>query len=520
MSNRIGKFVCVSTNFSIVYLKMNPRLSLLTVALLAATTSLAQTKKTAASFPEQRIPQAESEAHMRFLAADELQGRRTGSIGNQIAARYIAEQYRLMGLKPVTGQADFYQRIALERVGMASSGVFVTGNDSLKLGKDLVIMAGGPVDLSGEVVYAGYGLGDAEDGYNGRDVKGRIVVVQGGSPEAKGPQEIFRASNQKRKLAAEKGAAALVELYSESIPWGMVGQYFNREQIALPVAGVNAPLTHAWINNTNNKFGRLKEVGQRVVFRTSGRPKTAAPSMNVAGLIEGTDPTLKNEYVIVSAHFDHIGVGKQGGNAYSPSDSIFNGARDNAFGTVGLLTAAKALIEQRPKRSVLVLALTGEEVGLLGSRYYAENPLLPLKQTIFNLNIDGAGYNDTTIVSVIGLERTGAKAEIEAGARAFGLSVFAEPAPEQGLFDRSDNVSFAAKGVPAPTFSPGFKSFDADIAKYYHQAIDNPESLDFGYLHKFCQAYAHTARLIADRPTRPFWIAGDKYEAVGKELYK
>jgi len=246
----------------------------------------------------------------------------------------------------------------------------------------------------------------------------------------------------------------------------------------------------------------------------------AAPSMNVAGVIEGTDPKLKEEYIILSAHFDHVGVGKQGGPNYPATDSIFNGARDNAFGTVGLLTAAKALSQQHPKRSVLVLALTGEEVGLLGSRYYAENPLIPLKQTIFDLNIDGAGYNDTTIVSVIGLERTGAKAEIEAGAKAFGLGVFAEPAPEQGLFDRSDNVSFAAKGVPAPTFSPGFKSFDEAIGKYYHQAIDNPESIDFGYLTRFCQAFAHTARLIADRPTRPMWSAGDKYEAAAKELYK
>lgn len=505
---------------------MISKLTFTALLLLSATLLLAQprkaTIKTAPTlFPEQRIPQAESENHMRFLASDELQGRRTGSDGNRIAARYIAEQYRMLGLKPVQGQTDFYQNIAFERVMAASSGVLITGKDSLKLGKDLVIMAGGSLNQTGEVIYAGYGLTEAEDGYNGRDVKGRMVIVQGGSPEAKGPQEIFRASNQKRKIAAEKGAIALIELYSESIPWGMVGQYFNREQIALPVAGAtNSPLTHAWINNTNNQFGRLKEAAQTITFQTSGRAKTVAPSMNVAGVIEGTDPKLKDEYVILSAHFDHIGVGKQGGSAYQPTDSIFNGARDNAFGTVGLLTAAKALSEQHPKRSVLVLALTGEEVGLLGSRYYAENPLIPLKQTIFDLNIDGAGYSDTTLVSVIGLERTGAKAEIEAGANAFGLSVFAEPAPEQGLFDRSDNVSFAAKGVPAPTFSPGFKSFDQEIAKYYHQAIDNPESLNFSYLHKFCQAYAHTARLIADRPTRPFWIAGDKYEAAGKELYK
>ena len=153
------------------------------------------------------------------------------------------------------------------------------------------------------------------------------------------------------------------------------------------------------------------------------------------------------------------------GLAYQPSDSIFNGARDNAMGVTAILEAAKALSQQRPNRSVLVLAFTGEEIGLLGSKYYAEHPLVPLKQTIFDLDTDGAGYSDTTIVSVIGLERTGAKAEIEAGAKAFGLGVFAEPAPEQGLFDRSDNVNFAIKGVPAPDFSPGFKAFDQEIAK-------------------------------------------------------
>lgn len=473
-----------------------------------------------ATLPEFAISRAEVESHTRFLASDELQGRRTGEPGNQTAARYIAEQFRMLGLKPAGDAGDYFQAIGFERVKAAGSATMILGKDTLQLGKDLAVMTGGPADVSGEVVYVGYGLTDGDDGYKGRDVKGRIVIVQGGSPEAKGPGEIFRASGAKRKLATEKGAAALIELYSESIPWGFVNQYFSREQISLPAISTgSAPVAHLWINNANNRYKQLKEAGQTVTLRTSGRPRTPAPSANVAGIIEGTDPKLKDEYVILSAHFDHIGVGKQGGGPYQPTDSIFNGARDNAFGTVSLLTAAKALMQQRPKRSVLVLALTGEEVGLLGSSYYAEHPLVPLKQTIFNLNTDGAGYNDTTIVSVIGLERTGAKTEIEAGANAFGLGIFAEPAPEQGLFDRSDNVSFAAKGIPAPTFSPGFRSFDEAIGKYYHQAIDNPESLDFGYVHRFCQAYAHAARLIADRPTRPQWSAGDKYEAAGKSLY-
>lgn len=457
---------------------------------------------------------------MRFLASDELEGRRTGEKGNWTAARYIAEQFRLLGLKPAADQGDYFQRINFEKVKAAASATMLVGSDTLRLGKELVVMAGGPTEVSGEVVYVGYGLTDGEDGYKGRDVKGRILVAQGGSPEAKGPGEIFRASAEKRKLAAQKGASALIELYSESIPWGLVNQYFNREQISLPATASGAtPIAHLWVNNANNHYKQLKEAGQRITLRTSGRPTTAAPSTNVAGMIEGTDPKLKSEYVILSAHFDHVGVGKQGGQSYQPSDSIFNGARDNAFGVVAILEAAKALSQQRPSRSVLVLALTGEEVGLLGSKYYADHPLVPLKQTIFALDTDGAGYSDTTIVSIIGLERTGAKAQIEAGAKAFGLSVFAEPAPEQGLFDRSDNVSFAAKGIPAPDFSPGFKTFDDTIGKYYHQAIDNPESINFTYLQRFSQAYAHTARLIANRPTRPQWSAGDKYEPAAKALY-
>jgi Zn-dependent M28 family amino/carboxypeptidase len=184
-----------------------------------------------------------------------------------------------------------------------------------------------------------------------------------------------------------------------------------------------------------------------------------------------------------------------------------------------MLTAAKTLSLKPAKRSVLFIGYTAEEVGLLGSRYYSEHPLVPLNQCVFNLNSDGAGYSDKTLVSVIGLDRTNCKAEIEAGCNAFGLSVFGDPAPEQGLFDRSDNVSLAAKGIPAPDFSPGFKSFDGEIAKYYHQATDNPESIDFDYLLKFCQSFAYSARLIANKSVRPYWTAGDKYEPAAKALY-
>jgi hypothetical protein len=486
-----------------------------------------------ASPPESRLTRADIETHTRFLASDELQGRRTGEPGNATAARYIAEQFRAAGLKPavsnasgqLAGQPEFLQRIVFERVGAASAATMIVGKDTLRFGKELLVMAGGAARLTAQTVYAGYGLTDGEDGYNKRDVQGKIVIVQGGSPDAKSPQQIFGASRDKRRMASTKGAAALVELYSEAIPWGLVSQFFSREQISMPASGsaaLSQPSTsmpHLWANNQNNVFKQFKTDNLAATLSTSGRSRTPAPSANVAGIVEGTDPVLKNEFVVLSAHFDHVGVGKQGGNAYTATDSIFNGARDNAIGATALLAAAKALQQQPPKRSVLIVALTGEEVGLLGSQYYAEHPLVPLKQTIFNFNIDGAGYNDPTIVSVVGLDRTGARSEIEAACRAYGLSVVADPAPEQGLFDRSDNVSFAAKGIPAPTFSLGFKDFNEEIMKYYHQVSDEASSLDFDYVQRFCQAYVYAARLIANRATRPVWAAGDKYEAAAKALY-
>ncbi|GAA4405882.1 M20/M25/M40 family metallo-hydrolase [Nibrella viscosa] len=502
---------------------MNKQRSLLFLAILATTTSAFTQPKTNSSFaklPEANMPRTSVEAHIRFLAADELQGRKTGASGNMVAARYIAEQFRLLGLKPAPGQTDFYQTVPLQLVKPTGSGSLTIGGTPLEFKKQFVVIAGPPADLNTETVYVGYGLTEGADGYNNRNVNGKVVVAQVGSPEGGTGGSMLAASQQKRRLAAEKGAVALIELYtSGTMPWAYVTQALTNEQLSLASGTQSPALPTIWVDNAKNQLGALKESGQPVSLQTSGRPLTSVNAVNVAGVIEGTDAKLKNEYVMLSAHFDHIGVAKPGSPGYSETDSIFNGTRDNAMGVVGLLTAAKAFSEQPPKRSIIIVALNGEEIGLLGSRYYAEHPLVPLNQTIFNLNIDNAGYNDTSIVSVIGLDRTGAKADIEAGAKAFGLSVVGDPAPEQGLFDRSDNVNFAVKGVPAPTFSAGFRTFDEELMKYYHRVADNPDTIDFNYLLKFCQAYTHAARLIANRPTRPQWSAGDKYEPAAKALY-
>jgi Zn-dependent M28 family amino/carboxypeptidase len=235
-------------------------------------------------------------------------------------------------------------------------------------------------------------------------------------------------------------------------------------------------------------------------------------SSNVVGVIPGSDERLKNEHVLLSAHYDHVGTGKQSGQMFTPQDSIFNGARDNGIGTVALLAAAKSFAANPPKRSIVLLACTGEELGMLGSAYYADHPLIPLEKTVFNLNNDGAGYNSTQHISIIGWGRTNTDEEVEAAANSFGLKVAQDPAPEQNLYERSDNISFASKGIPAICFSPGVTTMDEAIFKYYHQATDNPETIDFDYLFRFCQAFEKTARLIADKPGKIAWTPGDKFE--------
>lgn len=494
--------------------------------LMLSTLTFAQ-KKTSLP-PEFAIKRSETEAHMRFLAADELLGRRTGEQGNWVAARYIAEQFRKSGVVPVpghtaSGTAGYYQNVPFEKMGANGSGEIIADAEILKSGEDWILMNGEATDLNAPLVYASYGLENAAKGwddYKGLDIKGKIVLLQSGTPDVQTPSEIISSSAEKRKIATEKGAVAVIELFNAPMPWNMVNRYFAGERIALSESGKDSKsIPHAWVNGKEAKITRALRGAQKVTFKSTGRKSQIVNSYNVAGYIQGTDPVLKDEYVLLTAHYDHVGVGKQGGQPFTPEDSIFNGARDNAFGTVALLTAAEALAKNPPKRSVLIVALTAEEVGLLGSRYYAAHPMLPLNKCILNLNSDGAGYNDTTIVSVMGLNRTGVKSEIEIASKAFGLGVFADPSPEQGLFDRSDNVNFAKEGIPAPTFTPGFKEFNGDIMKNYHQVSDNPETVDFGYLLRFSQAYTYTVRLVADRKTAPQWVAGDKYEAAAKKLY-
>lgn len=468
--------------------------------------------------PEYKLPQAEVEAHLRFLASDEMLGRRTGEVTNNVAARYIAEQFRLVGAKPIAGQSDFLQRVPLEYSKGSKSGEIFAGNDTLKTPKDFVMLSGKAAKLVNvPVVFVGYGwIDENQNDYKGIDVKGKIVVCQFGIPNNDKPFENMTGSTKKAKFAADNGALALVQVYNLNFPFASVVRNFGGERL-MASSGASADIPHLWVNSTFSKL--FSKDNLKVLSLNVGEVvKKSVPAYNVVGVIEGSDPVLKKEYIILSAHFDHIGAGKSYGKV-TESDTIFNGTRDNATGTAALLMAAKSFSILKAKRSILFIGYTGEEMGMLGSRYYAEHPLVPLKQCVYNLNSDGAGYNDTTKVTIIGLDRTSAEGDIITASKAFGIEAINDPVPEQNLFDRSDNVSLAAKGIPAPNMSPGLIAFDAEINKYYHQAADNVENVSIPYLTTFCKIFTYSARLIANRATAPKWKAGDKYEKAAQALY-
>lgn len=462
------------------------------------------------------ISQNEVEAHIRFLSADEMKGRDTGSPELEIAAGYIAAQYQAYGVQTVEGADGYFQDVPLTQQKPPQQASLRYGEQELQLAEDLLVMQGGNAEVSGETVFVDFGT---EADFEGKDISGKIVVAKAGLPGETNPQTFLAAGADKMKRVQAAGGAGLVELYkSTQIPWALLVRYLNSERLSLGDGEkeTGEERLHIWLNDPENSHVQAFQAGtEEVNITVTGKSDESFISRNVIGMIEGSDASLKNEYLLLTAHYDHVGV-EEGKNL---PDSIYNGARDNAIGTASLLSAARYLGQHPPKRSVILLAVTAEEKGLLGSRWYAENPLIPMQQVVFNLNTDGAGYNDTTRITLIGLGRTSADEAIREAAEAVGLAAEADPAPEQNLFDRSDNVSFARLGVPAITFSPGFTAFDQEIMKYYHQLADEAESLNYNYLEKLCEAYVLAAQKIADAPEAPEWKAGDKYESAAKELY-
>lgn len=462
------------------------------------------------------VTKNDAEAHLTFLAADEMRGRNTGSPELDVAANYIASNFKQWGIKPAPGTNDkYFQTVLFQKTTPPSAIEFVVNGQTFKIKEDVVQLGGEDVQASADIAFVGYG---SRADFEKTDVKGKIVVAFTGTADDPNIMRAFMTKTvSKNALTKEFGGVALVEINTiPGIPWQNLANFLGAPRTSLKKESAGVP--HFWMKNSDvAALNSLKESksGKGSIKATGAKVKYFS-GKNVAGVVEGTDPVLKNEYIVVSAHYDHVGVQ----NKPNQTDSIYNGARDNAIGTVGMLETARFFGKYPQKRSVLLLGLTAEEAGLLGSSWYADHPLIPLKQTVFNFNCDGAGYNDTTITTVIGMERTTAEPEIAKACEAFGLKATVDPVPEQNLYERSDNYNFAKMGVPAIDFAPGTKAFDAELMKYYHQAADEVGSLDFNYLVKYYRAYVYTNYLLTNMPKAPVWKAGDKFEAVAKKLYE
>ncbi len=434
--------------------------------------------------PEEGLEKAVLESQLRFLASDELAGRETGTSGNDVAARYIAEQFRSAGVEPPAGQKDYFQTVGLIRPQPPATASVEFRDRLWSLGENLLLIRGeGSVEPT-PVVFLEHTNRDSS-GSEANTARGKVVATRFRMPGRPDMNEL-----------QEMGAVALIEIYSGN-RWNRLRDFVSRRPLVLAgEAEEYKAIPHVVLHLEAAEDG--EELGEEMAsFEVPAWDLQPVASRNVVGVIAGSDPNLKHEFVALMAHYDHLGSG--GDKMFAtPEDVIFNGARDNGMGVVALLSAAHSLTLRPPARSIVLLALTGEEQGLLGSAHYVADPIVPLEKTVFALNVDGGGYSDTGVVTVIGLGDSGRRPHFEAAAAESGLEAVAEPPEARGLINRSDNANFSRRGIPAVIFSPGFRKFDSETTRHYHRPSDEAdENFDFDYLTKFCQALVRTARTIA-----------------------
>ncbi|MET0857364.1 MAG: M28 family metallopeptidase [Telluria sp.] len=518
----------------------------------------------AASGIANAAPKADKEAlkaHLAFLADDLLEGRETGSRGYDIAANYVAAQFAQYGLAPKGAKGSFLQPVPLRSSRVAAGSAVVelqsaSGVERLSGDSDYVITASVLEDRSGTtapLVFVGYGIRAdrfQHNDYGDVDVKGKIVVVLAGKPSRFPTEEgaHFGSSGEKRKLAAQQGAVGLVTLWTptmeKTIPFAKVHAHSSFPRVAwLDAAGkpahslpamqddivlsmaaskklftqVDTRLDDIYALAEANK--PLPPVDLKLSLRTAkNSQRSEIKSSNVVGLIEGSDPRLKHEYVVFSAHLDHIGLVKE-----KSGDNIFNGAMDNASGVATLIETARLFTQSsiRPKRSILFVALTGEEKGLVGSDYFATNPTVPAGSMVANVNLDMPLLTfDFKNVMAFGAEHSSLKGNATRALKKMGLELIPDPWPAQGVFTRSDHYMFVKQGIPSIFLATGMGSFDQNqdagkmwgefLSTHYHQPSDDL-SLPFNFdaAARFAQLNYNIALEIANAAEKPTWNKGD-----------
>lgn len=486
-------------------------------------------------------------AHVEALANDEMRGRETGSPEHRKAADYVAARFKAAGLAP-GANGTFLQPVAFTSRRLveekSSLSLVRDGKESpVTLGEQAIFtMRLDPApSVDAPLVFAGYGMQVPEagvDDFDGLDVKGKVVVIIVGSPSTL--PGALSAHHQSGWVRAETlrrlGAIGLVTVpnpRNSDVPWERTAA--NRLAPAMSLAdsslidsaGQKLAVTfnpaHAerLFDGSGHTFASLLELAEarkplpHFALPTSIKARVAVDtravaSQNVVGLLRGSDPALADEYVVLTAHLDHVGIG-----AAVNGDTIYNGAMDNASGIATLIESASAIVAARPKRSVLFVAVTAEEKGLLGSRYFARNPTVPRRAIIANINMDMfLPLFPLEELMVLGLDESDLGDDVRAVASAVGIGVQPDPQPLRNRFIRSDQYSFIREGIPAVAMKVGVTgpqeaAIDAAWTKerYHAPSDDLQQPIDRAAAVGFTDVIGRLAVQVANRPTRPGWKA-------------
>jgi Zn-dependent M28 family amino/carboxypeptidase len=501
-------------------------------------------------------------AHVKFLSSDLLEGRGVGVRGGDLATEYIATQFALAGAKPAGDNGTYFQKVPLVGVqtlpGATLSAVGPAGKDaSFRWLEDFVGVdrrQKESEDFEAEAIFVGHGIVAPEfqwDDFKGVDVKGKILVLFTNEPASNDPKffggralTYYGRWSYKYEEALRRGALGAFIIHTTPTAgygWEVVRNSWGREDPYVKLAPGESDLAFAgWL--TKDAGARLLALSGKTVeellqasesrqfhpiplgVRIHGMVHSRIREMdtkNVAAIVPGSDPKLSGEAVIVSAHWDHLGIGEP-----VKGDAIYNGAVDNATGCGILLEIARAwaALPQKPRRSALFLAVTAEEGGLRGSEYYAQHPLIPPGKTVVDLNYDALQpVGRATEVVVSGAERTTLWPLVQDTAKRFRLTIKADPEPEQGHFYRSDHFSFAHAGIPSFSIGEGSEfagkpaGYGTEVfhdynEKRYHQPSDQyNDDWDFSGLEEMAKFGLTLGTEAANIGRMPSWNSGDEF---------
>jgi len=512
------------------------------------------------------------EPHLQFLAADERMGRMTGSAEYDESAAYVVGHFEDIGLEPA-GDEGWYQQVPMmaRRIDVEAATVVYHqdgGESSLKWKEDFV-MPGDPVrpetEIQAEVVYVGFGIHAPDmnySDYDNIDVKGKVVALFGGAPStfAHNERAFYSSRLTKSEEAVARGAIGAISLRSRvdqrryswkrlsenagvrpGMSWvnlsGDVANYFPELQGSATLNNSaaedlfkSAPISFEDALDAADAGTPLSTpLGFEVTLaRKTNHESISSP--NVIGMLRGSDSELANEYIIYTAHLDHIGTGVP-----INGDSIYNGMYDNAMGVALLIETARvfAAMSERPRRSILFIVLTGEERGLVGSDYFAHYPTVPAESMVANINLDMPLllYPLADVVA-FGAEHSSLEGVIKRVVGLENLVLTPDPIPEEVLFIRSDQYSFVKQGVPSVFMVPGFTSSDPEIdggalfrghlKTHYHQPSDDlSRPIDWDSAIRFARANVRIGHAVASQDERPTWnegdFFGDKFAAPGSD---